>query len=106
MRERLAEVFRTKTRDEWSELLEGTDACYAPVLSLSEAREYPHNRARGMFMPDRKAPELIPTPRLSRTPGEPGTSPAWIGADTDEILSEAGFSAEEVAELREAGTIR
>ena len=106
MRERLAEVFRTKTRDEWSELLEGSDACYAPVLTLSEARAYPHNRARGMFMPDREAPELVPTPRLSRTPGEPGDSPAWIGADTDAILGEAGFSAEEVAELREAGTIR
>jgi len=106
MRERLAEVFRTKTRDEWSELLEGTDACYAPVLTLSEARAYPHNRTRGMFMADRETPELIPTPRLSRTPGEPGDSPAWIGADTDAVLSEAGFSAEEISDLREAGTIR
>jgi alpha-methylacyl-CoA racemase len=106
MRERLAAIFRTKTRDAWSELLEGSDACYAPVLTLAEAREYPHNRARGLFVEDREAPELVPTPRLSLTPGEPGASPAWVGADTEAVLLGAGFSAEEVAALRQAGTIR
>ena len=105
MRERFAEVFRTRTRDEWSAVLEGSDACYAPVLTLAEAREYPHNRARGVFLEGQATPELAPTPRMSLTPGEPGRSPAWPGADTDAVLSEAGFSAEEVSALREAGTI-
>jgi len=106
MRERFAAIFRTKTRDAWSEILEGTDACYAPVLTLSEAREYAHNRARGVFLDGGDAPELAPTPRLSVTPGEPGPSPAWPGADTDAVLADAGFSDDEVAALRAAGTVR
>jgi len=105
MRERFAEVFRSRTRDEWSAILEGTDACYAPVLTLAEAREYPHNRERGVFLEGRPTPELAPTPRMSLTPGEPGQSPAWPGADTDAVLAEAGFSEDEVSALREAGTI-
>ncbi len=105
MRERFAEVFRTRTRDEWSAILEGSDACYAPVLTLVEAREYPHNRARGVFLEGQATPELAPTPRMSLTPGEPGRSPAWPGADTDAVLAEAGFSEDEVSALREAGTI-
>jgi alpha-methylacyl-CoA racemase len=105
LRERFAEVFLTRTRDEWSEILEGTDACYAPVLTLSEARDYPHNRERGAFLAGTGAPELVPTPRLSVTPGEPGTSPDWPGADTEAVLLEAGFSRAELESLQEAGTI-
>ncbi|MDG2335873.1 MAG: CaiB/BaiF CoA-transferase family protein [Myxococcota bacterium] len=105
MRERFAEVFVSRTRDEWSAILEGSDACYAPVLTLAEARDYPHNRARNVFLEGRATPELAPTPRLSLTPGEPGPSPAWPGADTDAVLAAAGFSADEISALREAGTI-
>jgi alpha-methylacyl-CoA racemase len=106
LRKRFAEVFRTRTRDEWCALLEGTDACFAPVLSFKEARDYPHNRARGAFIDTGPMPELLPTPRLSETPGRPGRSPAWIGADTDVVLGEAGFRKDEVAALREAGAIK
>ncbi|MBW2231075.1 MAG: CoA transferase [Deltaproteobacteria bacterium] len=106
LRERFAEVFRTRTRDQWTALLEGTDACYAPVLTFGEARAYDHNVARGAFIGDDPMPELLPTPRLSLTPGEAGRSPDWIGADTESVLGEAGLSIEEVKALREAGAIR
>jgi alpha-methylacyl-CoA racemase len=106
LRERFAEVFLTKTRDEWCALLEGTDACFAPVLSFSEARDYAHNRARDAFLPDTPLPELRPTPRLSLTPGEAGPSPAWVGADTDVVLQEAGFSQDELDALRKDGAIK
>jgi alpha-methylacyl-CoA racemase len=105
LRERFAAVFRTRTRDEWCELLEGTDACFAPVLTFSEARSHPHHLARGAFVPDQGMPELAPSPRLSRTPGRPGRSPHWMGADTDAVLREAGFGAAEIASLRAAGAI-
>jgi alpha-methylacyl-CoA racemase len=105
LRERLAEVFLTRTRDEWSELLEGSDACYAPVLTLSEARDYPHNRARNTFLEGGNSSELAPTPRLSKTPGEVKPSPAWVGADTRAVLLEAGFSEAEVEALRAGGAI-
>lgn len=104
VREKLAEVFLTRTREEWCDLLEGTDACFAPVLTLSEAREHPHNVARGSFEPG--TPSLRPVPRLSRTPGAPGPSPAWPGADTDEVLAGFGFDDDEVAALRASGAIR
>ena len=105
LRERFAEVFRTRTRDEWSELLEGTDACYAPVLTLAEARAYPHNRARKSFVGGEDSSELAPSPRLSETPGEVKPSPAFVGADTRAVLLEAGFSEAEVEALRGHGAI-
>jgi alpha-methylacyl-CoA racemase len=105
VRERLAAVFRTRTRDEWCALLEGTDACFAPVLTLGEARSHPHHLAREAFLSGVEVPELRPTPRLDRTPGEPGRSPAWPGADTEPVLRELGFSADEIRALRERRAI-
>lgn len=106
LRARFAEVFRTKTRDEWCALLEGTDACFAPVLGLGEVADYPHHAARGVFVGDGPMPELRPAPRLSRTPGSPGDSPAWPGADTEAVLREAGLGADDIAELRASGAIK
>ena len=104
LRARFAEVFRTKTRDEWCALLEGTDACFAPVLTFSEARSYPHHVERDSFVDDR--PEVAISPRLSRTPGDPrAPSPAFPGADTDTVLADYGFSPTEIADLREGGAI-
>ncbi|MEO8696032.1 MAG: CaiB/BaiF CoA-transferase family protein [Acidimicrobiales bacterium] len=104
LRARFAEVFRTKTRDEWCALLEGTDACFAPVLTFNEARSYPHHVERDAFVDDR--PEVAVSPRLSRTPGDPrAPSPAYPGADTDSALTDYGFSASEIADLRERGAI-
>ena len=101
---RLAEVFATRTRDEWCEILEGTDACTAPVLTYNEARAYQHNVDRGTFG-GKDGTEVVPVPRLSRTPGEMRPSPDWIGADTDEVLTDFGFSSDEIAELRSESAI-
>ena len=104
LRARFAEVFRTKTRDEWCALLEGTDACFAPVLTFNEARSYAHHVDRDSFVDAR--PEVAVSPRLSRTPGDAhAPSPAYPGADTDTVLATFGFSASEVTELRERGAI-
>jgi alpha-methylacyl-CoA racemase len=106
LREKIAAVFRTRTRDEWCAELEGTDACFAPVLTLAEAQEHPHQRARGSFRAGSPMPEPAPAPRLSRTPGRPGPSPRWQGADTDAVLEESGFSASEIEGLRACGAVR
>lgn len=99
LKARFAEVFRTKTRDEWCALLEGTDACFAPVLTFDEARTYPHNVARDAFVDG--GPAVAVAPRLSRTPGDPRRpSPAYPGADTDAVLAEHGFDAAAIADLR------
>jgi alpha-methylacyl-CoA racemase len=103
LRARIAGVIRTKTRDEWMGIFDGTDACVAPVLDFNEARSHPQLVAREVFVDDR--PEVTAVPRLSVTPGEPGTSAAWPGADTDDVLAEAGFSAAEIADLRATGAI-
>ncbi len=104
-RERIAAVLRERTRDEWCALLEGTDACFAPVLTFTEARSHPHQRARGVFRAEGPMPEMVPTPLLDRTPGEPGPSPAWIGADTQAVLLDRGFTMQEVDALRDAGAV-
>jgi alpha-methylacyl-CoA racemase len=110
LRERFEAVFRTRTRDDWCALLEGTDACFAPVLTFAEAREYPHNVERDAFVPDEttggSSTEISVAPRLSRTPGDPTRpSPAYPGADTDAVLAARGFAADDIAGLRASGAI-
>lgn len=105
LRDAIAAAFATKTRDEWCVLLEGTDVCFAPVLNFTEARHHPHNVARGCFIADDPMPELAPAPRLSRTPGDPGPSPRWLGADTDDVLNELGFEKGEIDTLRHTRAI-
>jgi alpha-methylacyl-CoA racemase len=105
MKERFAEIFRTKTRDEWCELLEGTDACFAPVLSMAEAPHHPHNEHRGTFVTRNGVVQPAPAPRFSRTPAEIQRPPAFPGQHTDEALVEWGFDPDRVAELRRAGAI-
>jgi len=105
MKARFAAVFRTKTRDEWCALLEGTDACFAPVLSLTEAPQHPHNRARGTFVEVDGVVQPAPAPRFSRTPGGVQRPPSAPGADTDAVLRDWGFADAEVARLRDAGAI-
>jgi alpha-methylacyl-CoA racemase len=98
MRARLAAVFATATRDEWTERFEGTDACVTPVLALGEVAEHPHHRARGTFVDG----EVAAVPRFSRTPGSPRPSPDEAAED---VLGPFGFTAREVARLREAGVV-
>ena len=66
----MAAIFKQKTRDEWCEIMEGTDVCFAPVLSLTEAPEHPHNQHRGTFVEVAGIVQPGPAPRFSRTPGE------------------------------------
>ncbi len=105
MKERLTELFLTKTRDEWCDLLEGSDACFAPVLSLSEAPQHPHNVERGTFVERNGVVQPAPAPRFSRTPGEIARPPAFPGQHTDEALVEWGLDADVVAKLRVDGAI-
>jgi len=102
---RLAEVFRTKTRDEWTAIMEGTDVCFAPVLSLSEAPKHPHMAERGTFTEVAGVVQPAPAPRFSRTPGEITRPAAHPGQHTTEALVDWGFDGGEVTKLRETGAI-
>ncbi|HVF32625.1 MAG TPA: CaiB/BaiF CoA-transferase family protein [Acidimicrobiales bacterium] len=102
---RLAEVFRAKTRDEWVEIMEGTDVCFAPVLSIKEAPSHPHHTARGTFTDVAGITQPAPAPRFSRTPGSVERPPSHAGQHTDEALGDWGFGAEEIAKLRETGAV-
>jgi alpha-methylacyl-CoA racemase len=103
--ERLEAIFRAKTRDEWCEIFEGSDACFAPVLSIGEAHEHPHNAARGTFVEANGARQPSPAPRFSRTQPQLGTGPAKLGEHTDEVLAEVGYDAKAIAALRESGAV-
>ncbi|HEX6310599.1 MAG TPA: CaiB/BaiF CoA-transferase family protein [Acidimicrobiia bacterium] len=104
-KERLAAVFRTKTRDEWCDLLEGTDACFAPVLTPLEAPDHPHNRARGTFLSPGGVPQPAPAPRFSRTPSDVPDPPMHPGDDTEGVLARWGFDRDEVEKLRATGAL-
>jgi alpha-methylacyl-CoA racemase len=106
MKERLAAIFKAKTRDEWCEIMEGTDVCFAPVLRMSEAAKHPHNVQRKTFLELDGIVQPAPAPRFSQTPGEVQRPPAHVGQHTDEVLAE-WLDADEgsIAKLRETGAI-
>ena len=106
MRDKLSEVFRQKTRAEWQQIMEGTDVCFAPVLSLEEAPVHPHLVARGTFTEVGGVVQPAPAPRFSRTPGAIGRPPSHPGQHTQEALVDWGFTADEVAALRETQAVR
>ena len=101
----LAAIFKTRTRDEWCELIEGSDVCFAPVLSMSEAPSHPHNLARGTFTEVAGIVQPRPAPRFSRTEAEIVRPPPHPGQHSDEVLAECGLDLDEVAELRSAGAV-
>jgi alpha-methylacyl-CoA racemase len=104
-REKLAAILRTRMRDEWCALLEGSDACVTPVLDLDEAPQHPHNQARGTFVVVDDVLQPAPAPRLSRTPGAIRNPPPLAGQDTQAVLCEWGFTHEEIDALLAAGAI-
>jgi alpha-methylacyl-CoA racemase len=105
MKARFAAIFKSKTRDEWCAIMDEADTCVAPVLSIDEAPVHPHARARAAFIDVDGAIQPAPAPRFSRTPsGEPAVAPK-PGAHTDEVLTEAKFSADEIAALRSTGVL-
>ena len=101
LKEKIAAVIKSKTRDEWCEIMEGSDVCFAPVLDFDEAPEHPHNKARGTFVEVNGVLQPRPAPRFSRTPLETPAPPPKAGEHTQEVLSESGFSSAEIAALKE-----
>jgi len=105
MKERFAAIFRTRTRDEWTEAFAGTDACGAPVLSPWEAHAHRHNQARGTFVEVAGVVQPAPAPRFSRTPTSVRNPPPVAGQDTDEALEAWGVDPDRVTRLRELGVV-
>jgi len=105
MKRRLAEVFKKKSRAEWCRIMEGSDVCFAPVLSMSEAPSHPHNTARRTFIEIEGVTQPAPAPRFSRTEPEVARPPARAGQHGDEVLASYGFGADEIRRLRESKAI-
>jgi len=105
-KEKLAAIFRTRTRDEWCKLMEGTDVCFAPVLGLEEAPRHPHNLARNSFVPVGDMLQPAPTPRFSRTPSGTPRPISAPGTDTRAVLDDCGFSSAEIDALLANGAIK
>ncbi|MGH9002244.1 MAG: CaiB/BaiF CoA transferase family protein, partial [Acidimicrobiia bacterium] len=105
MKERVAAVFRTKTRDEWCRIMEGSDVCFAPVLSMTEAPGHPHNQARRTFVEVAGIVQPAPAPRFSRTEPQISRPPSVPGTDTASALADWGLAEDEIAKLRSVGAI-
>lgn len=104
-REMLATIFKGRTREEWTQLLEDTDICFAPVLRMTEAPAHRHNAARGVFVEVDGFVQPAPAPRFSRSSAGPCSPPAVPGADTDRVLEAFGFSSEEIGALYSSGIV-
>jgi alpha-methylacyl-CoA racemase len=105
LRERFTAVIRTRTRDEWEAQFADLDACVAPALTPIEATAHPHNVARATFLDLAGVPQPAPAPRFSATPSPPPRPPVHPGSSTEATLTHWGFSVDEVATLRDAGTL-
>ncbi|MEC8071206.1 MAG: CaiB/BaiF CoA-transferase family protein [Pseudomonadota bacterium] len=105
LREKLAAVMATKTRDEWDGIMLGTDICYAPILNFEEAVEHPHNQARQTFVNSADITQAAPAPRFSRTEPELPQPPVAPGQHTDEILAGIGLGAAAIVDLKESGAV-
>ena len=101
LKKKLSLIIKTKTRAEWCALMEGTDVCFAPVLSMEEAPEHPQNRQRRTFVRIDGVLQPSPAPRFSRTPPEIKNPPPQPGQDTEAVLADFGFSAGDIEELRQ-----
>ena len=105
LKARFETIFKTQTRDHWCALMEGTDICFAPVLSMDEAPNHPHIKHRNTFVEFHGLTQPAPSPRFSRTVPALEKPPAHAGQHTDDVLSSFGFSAEEIAKLRNGKAI-
>jgi alpha-methylacyl-CoA racemase len=105
MKERVAALFKTKTRAEWCEIMEHSDVCFAPVLTLDEATEHPHNVHRGTFTTKFGITQAAPAPRFSRTEPELARPAPHPGQHTDEILREIGLADDDIAKLHQVDAV-
>lgn len=106
LKARLAEVMLTKTSDEWCALMEGTDVCFAPVLTMSQAMQHPHNVERKTFVEIAGVTQPAPAPRFSRTPSAVPTPPAHPGQHSREILRDWGFADSKIESLLVSGAVK
>ena len=106
LKERLTELFATKRRDEWCAIMEHTDVCFAPVLTMSEAAEHPHNVERQTFVEIGGVTQPAPAPRFSRTENEIVSAPAWPGQHTRDVLGGWGIDESRIDALLESGAVR
>ena len=106
MKGRIAARFKERTRLEWESTFAGSDACVAPVLTMGEAPDHPHHRARRTFVESAGVVQPAPGPRFDRTPGEISGPPPFAGQHTEELLAAFGFDEGACAELRRAGAVR
>ena len=104
-KEAIKKIILDKTRDEWCELMEGTDVCFAPVLDMSEAPKHPHNVERKTFIDLEGVTQPAPAPRFSRTEPEVVSSPSVVGEHTDEVLTSIGLSDEDINTLKTSGAV-
>ena len=104
-REKLNQLFKTRTRQQWCDIMEGTDVCFAPVLDLKEAPTHPHNIDRKTFVELEGVVQPAPAPRFSRTQGEIQGPAAMAGEHTREVLSAWNFTDQEIGELQASGAI-
>jgi len=105
LEQKVIAVFKTKTRDEWVKIFEGSNACFAPVLDIQEAAQHPHNVARKTFIEVDGLLQHAPAPRFSRTQSETPAVPRVAGEDTDSVLAGFGYSDEDIAVLRATGVV-
>jgi len=104
-KEALTAIFKSKTRDEWCDIMGETDICFAPVLSMNESSKHPHNEERKTFIDVKGVTQPAPAPRFSRTTPEVKCSPPVPGADNETVFTDYGFSQEEIDALKAAGAI-
>jgi alpha-methylacyl-CoA racemase len=105
LKAKLEGIFKTKTRDEWCAVMEGTDICFAPVLTMMEAPHHPHAKARGAYVDVAGFAQPSAAPRFSRTKEAVQGPAAKRGEHTDAVLREKGFSEKEIGELTAAGIV-
>jgi crotonobetainyl-CoA:carnitine CoA-transferase CaiB-like acyl-CoA transferase len=109
LRRQFTAIFAQRTRDDWTAVFEGTDACVAPVLSAAEAPTHPHNAARGVFTDVGGLTQPAPAPRFGRTPADQPAPPVRPGANTNALLgteeSGLGLTSDEIANLRAQGVV-
>ncbi len=104
-KENLIAIFKTKNRDEWTELMEREEACAVPVLTLSESMDHPHIKAREVFVNHAGVDQVAPAPRFSRTVPKLDLPPPIPGEHTEDVLSDFGLSPEAIAALMESGAV-